>query len=132
MEEARSGSIMIADVSYAVLRTFVQYLYTAEALLDEAMACDLLVLAEKYQVKHLKAFCEKFIISKVNCKMALSTYAFSHRHNAKMLMDAALALILENMDSLTCREEYKELVENEPRLVVEIYEAYLSRQLKDE
>ncbi|KAL5657351.1 hypothetical protein ACJX0J_030514, partial [Zea mays] len=33
---------MIYDVSYDILRAFVHYMYTAEALLDEQMASDLL------------------------------------------------------------------------------------------
>ncbi|XP_078447409.1 BTB/POZ domain-containing protein [Wolffia australiana] len=127
MEESRSGSIKITDVSYAVLRAFVHFLYTAESLLDEQMACDLLVLAEKYQVKHLKTYCEKFMISKVNSETAVLSLAFAHRHNAKMLLETALGLILENMSTLTAREGYRELVDKEPRLVVEIYESYLSK-----
>ncbi|XP_072970697.1 BTB/POZ domain-containing protein At4g08455 [Typha angustifolia] len=129
MEESRSGVIKIYDVSYDVLRSFVHYLYTAEVLLDEQVACDLLVLAEKYQVKHLKAFCEKFMTSKVNNENAIASYAFAHRHNAKQLLEAALSLIMDNMAALTEREEYKELVEKDPRLVVEIYESYLTRQV---
>ncbi|XP_058097407.1 BTB/POZ domain-containing protein At4g08455 [Magnolia sinica] len=129
MEESRSGTIKISDVSYDVLRSFVHYLYTAEVFLDEQMACELLVLAEKYQVKHLKAFCEKFITSKVNNDNAVMSFAFAHRHNAKNLLEAALSLITDNMDTLTERDEYKELVETDPRLVVEIYEAYLAKQV---
>lgn len=129
MEESRSGMIRISDVSYDVLRAFVNYLYTAEILLDEQMACDLLVLAEKYQVKYLKAFCEKFMTSKVNNENAIINYAFAHRHNAKQLLDAALSLIMDNMSTLVERNEYKQLVENDPRLVVEIYEAYLKKQV---
>lgn len=129
MEESRSGIIKIHDVSYDVLRSFVHYLYTAEVLLDEQLACDLLVLAEKYQVKHLKCFCEKFMTSKVNNDNALANYAFAHRHNAKPLLEAALSLIMDNMATLTERVEYKELVDEDPRLVVEIYEAYLTRQV---
>ncbi|KAF8411726.1 hypothetical protein HHK36_004284 [Tetracentron sinense] len=129
MEESRSGTIKIGDVSYDALRSFVQYLYTAEACLDEQLACDLLVLAEKYQVKHLKAFCEKFMMSKLNWDNAVGNFAFAHQHNAKHLLEAALSLITDNMDKLTKREEYMELVEKDPRLVVEIYEAYLSKQV---
>ncbi|XP_016444697.2 BTB/POZ domain-containing protein At4g08455 [Nicotiana tabacum] len=129
MEESLSGTIKISDVSYDALRAFVTYLYTADACLDELMACDLLVLAEKYQVKHLKTYCEKFLISKLNWENSLPNYAFAHQHNAKNLLDAALSLIMENMDKLSKREEYKELVEKDPRLVVEIYEAYLSKQV---
>ncbi|XP_010269092.1 PREDICTED: BTB/POZ domain-containing protein At4g08455 [Nelumbo nucifera] len=129
MEERRSGTIKISDVSYDVLRSFVHYLYTAEALLDEQMAYDLLVLAEKYQVKHLKGFCEKFITSKLNWNSAVMSYAFAHQHNAKHLLETSLSLIIDNMEKLTKREEYKELVEKDPRLVVEIYEAYLAKQV---
>lgn len=128
MEESLSGTIKISDVSYDALRAFVTYLYTADACLDELMACDLLVLAEKYQVKHLKTYCEKFLISKLNWENSLPNYAFAHQHNAKKVLDAALSLIMENMDKLSKREEYKELVDKDPRLVVEIYEAYLSKQ----
>lgn len=127
MEESKTRTIKIQDVSYDVLRTFVKYLYTAEVAVDEEMACNLLVLAEKYQVTHLKAFCEKFMTSKVNSENAIASYAFAHQHRAKKLMETALSLIVDNMAELTRRAEYKELVEKDPRLVVEIYEAYLTR-----
>ncbi|KAL0928735.1 hypothetical protein M5K25_000654 [Dendrobium thyrsiflorum] len=129
MEENKSGMIKIYDVSYEVLRSFVKYLYTAEVLLDEQMACDLLILAEKYQVKHLKSFCEKFMTSKVNNENVIASYAFAHHHHAKQLIEAALSSIIENISTLTEREEFKELSERDPRLVVEIYEACLTRQV---
>ncbi|GLT55848.1 hypothetical protein SLA2020_289350 [Shorea laevis] len=129
MEESRSGTIKISDVSYEALRAFINYLYTAEAALDEQMAYDLLVLAEKYQVKHLKAYCEKFLVSKLNWDNSVMSYAFAHQQNAKLVVDAALSLITDNMDKLSKREEYMELVEKDARLVVEIYEAYLAKQV---
>ncbi|KAM7255796.1 hypothetical protein ACFE04_011537 [Oxalis oulophora] len=129
MEESRSGTIKIGEVSYEALRAFVNYLYTAEANLDEQMACDLLILAEKYQVKHLKTYCEKFLVSRLHWDNSVMSYAFAHQHNAKDMLDAALSLITDNMDKLTKQEEYNELVEKDPRLVVEIYEAYLSKQV---
>jgi speckle-type POZ protein len=101
-------------------------MYTAEVLLDEQMASDLLVLAEKYEVKHLKAYCEKFMTSKVNNDNAITHYAFAHRYSAKLLLEASLSVLMD-MSTLADREEYKELVERDPRFVVEIYEAYLNR-----
>ncbi|KAF7829790.1 BTB/POZ domain-containing protein [Senna tora] len=129
MEERRSGTIKISDVTYDALRAFVNYLYTAEACLDEQMAYDLLVLAEKYEVKHLKTHCEKYLMARLNWDKAIASYAFAHQHNATKLQDAALTLITDNMDKLFKHEEYNELVENNPRIVVDIYEAYLSKQI---
>ncbi|KAB5557234.1 hypothetical protein DKX38_008143 [Salix brachista] len=96
---------------------------------SRVMAYDLLILAEKYEVKHLKAYCEKFLVSKLNWDNSFVSYAFAHQHNAKHLLESALSLITDNMDKLTKREEYMELVEKDPRLVVDIYEAYLSKQV---
>ncbi|KAK1439906.1 hypothetical protein QVD17_05731 [Tagetes erecta] len=129
MEESLSGTIKLSDVSYDALRAFVNYLYTAEACLDDDMACNLIILADKYEVKHLKTYCEKFLISKLVLESSLISYLFAHQHNANNLLDAALSLILDNMDKISKREEYIELVDKDPRLVVEIYEAYLSKQV---
>ncbi|KAL2339725.1 hypothetical protein Fmac_007665 [Flemingia macrophylla] len=128
MTESRSGTIKISDVSYDTLRAFVDYLYTAEAHLDNQMACNLLALGEKYQVEHLKTYCEKYLIAKMNWDKAIANYAFAYQYNCKELLHTALAVILENMDCLTQNEYYAELVDSHPHLVVEIYETYLVRQ----
>ncbi|BBG95568.1 BTB/POZ domain-containing protein [Prunus dulcis] len=122
MEESRSGTIKIGEVSYGALYTFVNYLYTAEVCLDKQLACDLLVMAEIYQ---------KFLVSNLNLDNSLLTYTFAHQHNAKPVIHAALTLIIDNMDKLTAREEYAELKEKDPQLVFEIYEAYLSKQVNE-
>ncbi|PIN14116.1 hypothetical protein CDL12_13234 [Handroanthus impetiginosus] len=129
MKESLSGTIKISDVSYDALRVFVNYLYTAEACLDQRMASDLLVLAEKYQVNHLKTYCEKYLMSRLNWRNSLPYYAFAHQHSAKSLLDAALSLVLDHIHKLIKQEEYTELVEKDPRVVVEIYEAYMSKQV---
>ncbi|KAK9096221.1 hypothetical protein Sjap_021718 [Stephania japonica] len=128
MEESRSGTIKISDVSYEVLCSFVHYLYCAEVTLDEQMACELLALAEKYQVKHLKAYCEKFMRSKVDVENALINFAFASQHNAKHLLEASLSVVTDNMEKLTKQDVYKELIDKDPRLIVGIYEAYLAKK----
>ncbi|GLT55852.1 hypothetical protein SLA2020_429820 [Shorea laevis] len=128
MEESRSGTIKISDVSYEALCAFINYLYTAEATLDEQMAYELLVLAEKYQVQHLKADCEKLLVSKLNWDKSVMSYAFAHQQNAKLLGDAALSLITDNMGKFTEGEECVELLERDPGLVAKIFEAYHAKQ----
>ncbi|XWS25072.1 hypothetical protein CRYUN_Cryun27aG0039600 [Craigia yunnanensis] len=129
MEESKTGIIKITDASNDAVRALVNFMYTAEALLDEKMGCALLELAEKYMVKHLKEYCEKFLSSQLDWENSLKRYVFAHQQNAKQLLQSALALILDNMDKLTQREEYKELEEKDPRLLVGIYEAHLSKFL---
>lgn len=129
MEESKSGTIKISEVSYDALRSFILYLYTADVALDEFMACELLILADKYQVKQLKSHCENFLISKLNTDNAFMCLSFSSQHNAKSLHEASVSLITENMDKVTKQEEYQELLDKDPRLIVTIYEAYLAKQV---
>ncbi|CAB4293626.1 unnamed protein product [Prunus armeniaca] len=124
MEESLSGTIKTVDVSYGTLRAFVNYLYTAEVVcLDQQLACDLLVMADKYQAQHLKDLCQKFLVSNLNWDNSLSTYTFVHQHNAKQIINLALTLITDNMDKLTTGKEYAELKEKDPRFIFETYEA---------
>ncbi|XP_008219565.1 PREDICTED: BTB/POZ domain-containing protein At4g08455-like isoform X1 [Prunus mume] len=127
MEESLSGTIKIGEVSYRTLGAFVNFLYTAEVCLDQQLAYDLFVMAEKYQVQRLKDYCQKFLVSNLNWDNSLLTYTLAHRHNAKQIIDAALTVITDNMDKLTSRKEYTKLKEKDPQLVFEIYEAFLSR-----
>ncbi|KAI6689456.1 hypothetical protein NL676_026284 [Syzygium grande] len=130
MDESRSGTIKVSGMSYVALRAFVGYLY-AEACLDEQMASELLVSAEKYQVKPLKDYCEKFLVSKLNWDNSIINYVFAHQHNAKLLLGAALSLIKDYLDKLRKRQEYSILVEKNPHLVVELYEACVAKQGND-
>ncbi|XP_030545186.2 BTB/POZ domain-containing protein At4g08455-like [Rhodamnia argentea] len=128
VKESQSNTIKISEVSYDALRAFVNYLYCAEAFLDQQMAYDLLALAERYQVVHLKAYCEKFLVSKLKWDNSIVNYAFAHQHNAKLLLKAALSLIIVNKDKLKKRPEYSELIKKDPCLVVELLEACLAKQ----
>ena len=130
MEESRTNTIKITDFSYEVLKLFIHYLYTAEIYpesLDDS-AFDLLALAEKYHVNQLKSMCERYMISKVNSGNALFNFEYASLHGAKTLKEAALSTIMENIKELSSKSEYKDLVSRDPKLVVEIYEAYLRKQ----
>ncbi|KAK7286992.1 hypothetical protein RJT34_22387 [Clitoria ternatea] len=122
MLESRSGTIKIANVSYETLQAFVDYLYTAETCLDDQMAGELLALGEKYQVKNLKPYCEKFFISNLNWDKSLKLFAFANKHNCEQLRSASLDVIMNHMPDLTQNDYYDELVQNNPLLLLEIYE----------
>ncbi|PQQ02327.1 BTB/POZ domain-containing protein [Prunus yedoensis var. nudiflora] len=64
------------------------------------LARDLLVMADKYQVQHLKDLCQKFLLSNLNWDNSLSTYTFAYQHNAKQIIDLALTLITTTWTSL--------------------------------
>ncbi|GAB2289916.1 hypothetical protein Dimus_024215 [Dionaea muscipula] len=129
MKESISGTIKISDVTYDSLRAFVNYLYTAEVCLDEQIACSLLVLAEKYQVKHLKEHCESYLVSSLKWHNSLSNHVFAYQHGAGKLLEASLSIISDNMNKFINTDEYHELVKKDASFVVGIFEAHVAKQV---
>ncbi|GAB2289792.1 hypothetical protein Dimus_024097 [Dionaea muscipula] len=129
MEESISGIIKISDVTYDSLHAFVNYLYTADVCLDDKIASELLVLAEKYQIKHLNEFCQKYLVSSLNWDNLVSNYVFAYQHSAGILLEASLSIITNNMDKFMNTDDYGELVKEDPSCVVGIFEAYMQKQV---
>ncbi|GAB2289895.1 hypothetical protein Dimus_024195 [Dionaea muscipula] len=130
MLETMSGTIKISDVTHDLLHVFVNYLYTADVCLDEKIASDLFVLAEKFKVKHLKEHCERYLASSLNWDNAVSNYVFAYKHNVGKLLEASLSIVTDDMDKFMSTDEYDRLVKKDPPLVVVIFEAYMKKQVK--
>ncbi|CAL2241984.1 unnamed protein product [Prunus armeniaca] len=80
------------------------------------------LVAEKYQLHHLKDLCQKFLVSNLNWDNSLATYTFGHDHNDKQIIDAALMLITNNIEKLASSDEYADIKRSHPQLVIKIYE----------
>ncbi|GAB2302334.1 hypothetical protein Dimus_036349 [Dionaea muscipula] len=131
MEESISGIIKMSDVTYGSLHAFVKYLYTADVCLDVKIASDLLILAEKYQVKHLKEHCERYLVSNLNWDNSILNYVFACKHSAGKLLEASLSIITNNMDKFMNTNEYGEIIRKDLSLLVGIFEAYMIKQVKN-
>ncbi|GAB2289798.1 hypothetical protein Dimus_024102 [Dionaea muscipula] len=129
MEESISGTIKISDVTYHSLHAFVNYIYIADVCLNEKIASNLLILAEKYQVKHLNELCQKYLVSNLNWDNSISKYVFAYQHSAEKLLEASLSIITDDIDKFMNRDEYAELVNKDPLFVLGIFEAYAKKQV---
>ncbi|CAA7057727.1 unnamed protein product [Microthlaspi erraticum] len=86
-----------------------------------------MLMSDRYQVNYLKTQYEE-LVTKLTPEKSLMAYDFAHQHKAKHLFGAALSRITENMEEIIKSAGYMELVNKDPSLVVEIYEAYMSKQ----
>lgn len=127
IKEARRVIIKIFEVSYDALRTFVNHLYTGERCINEQILCQLMLISDRYQVNYLKTQYEK-LVTKLTPVKSLMAYVFAHQCRVKHLFGASLSQVTENMEEVIKSAGYMELVKKDPRLVVEIYEAYMVKQ----
>lgn len=79
-------------------------------------------------MEQLKAYCDKFLVSKLNWDNSIKYYAFAHLHNAKHLLEATTSLISDNLDKLRKHQEYPLLVEEDLRVGLALLQACLVRR----
>ncbi|KAG6556129.1 hypothetical protein Mapa_002070 [Marchantia paleacea] len=95
MKEKESGTVQVDDAVAPVLRSMVNYCYTADILFtEEAPAEEVLKLAHKYDINELKAVCE----SELSRGLRLA-----HIYDAKKLDAVAARFFKENFDDVYTR-----------------------------
>ena len=92
MKEQIQGVIRISDSSYETFLTFLLYLYTGNIMTSGSVVesdlqelSDLLVLADRYMLEHLRLSCEKRMENYVDLSNVVTIYLISLEYNASQL-----------------------------------------------
>ena len=95
-------------------------------VLDEEMInADLLILADRYNVRSLTAVCVEYLRVNLSFQNALDVLVSASLTNQKVLFDVATRFVFENRENLVKTDAWKELSENYPILVNKIMSAML-------
>eukprot|EP00731_Ephydatia_muelleri_P004136 Em0002g312a len=84
MKEAAENCVEITDIDPLIVQEMLSYMYTGTAPKVEKMAA-LLQAADKYDLKQLKAICEKELISQLSEENVSATFKLAHRYSATQL-----------------------------------------------
>ncbi len=127
MKESKSNEVSIPDISVAVGKEMITYIYTDKAPNVKTMTEELLIAAEKYQLPGLKALCENSIVNALNVSNAAYFLLFADRYCGDgKFKKHVLSFITQNKEigSIVMRSaEWKE-VKKSPDLVLAITEKY--------
>ena len=85
MVEATSNCVEIRDMGPKVVKEMLRYIYTGNAPEVDKMADALLQAADKYDLKQLKAMCERELTSRLTIENVADTCKLAHHHNATQL-----------------------------------------------
>ena len=121
MAEADSTEVTLGDLSSAVLRRLVHYLY-AEEPSDDAFedAEGLLAAADQYQLPRLVALCERELCGRVEVETAARLLLLADRHHAAQLKEHTLEFIGERPAEVMASEGWQ-LLGTEPNLLQELF-----------
>ena len=110
----------IVDFKAKTVAKMVYFMYHDCVMSDENLDSDLLILAEKYNIRGLMNHCVKYFEKHLSLENALDVLISSHLTNQKRLFDAATKFTIENRGSLVKTEKWKELLEINPKLANKI------------
>ncbi|KAJ1690533.1 hypothetical protein LUZ63_014688 [Rhynchospora breviuscula] len=128
MMEAESSCIKIKDMKAKVFKALLHFIYTdnfeGHELKDLSveLAQDLFVASDRYALEMLKVQCQHRLCMTLCLDTALSTLILAERHGSAWLKEKCLefASKLENFTELVLTEEYVQMMQSFPSLLVEL------------
>lgn len=74
----------------------LEYIYTDSTTINDSIAADLLILANKYLLQRLKGTCEEYLARQLRVKNIVEMINLAEKHEANYLKDYALKYMLQN------------------------------------
>ena len=120
MKEERDSKVEIQDMDKDILRKMIVFMYSGKVAGLDGKAADLLVAAEKYDLKELKRMCEDKLCVNLNLDNALDMLVLADLHGANNLRLITLEFIGENGKKIITKEGWREKVKMYPDLMADM------------
>jgi BTB/POZ domain/Leucine rich repeat len=124
MKECNEGKMEIKEFSEEAIEDFLRFFYTAEISSDEN-AMELFMLADKYDVHHLKTVAEEMISRNVDEQNVLEVYLFGKFYNLAKVKKSSIEVV-DKMPTPK-NPKKKEIDEEEKRPCVQSLQESFSR-----
>lgn len=118
-------SITLPDLTHDQLKSFLEFLYSGNLKAPYNQYRALYLAADKYDILYLQDICRNHFIAYLSSRNVLDTLELANIPCDTILKDAAINLIVKNMEEVVVPMKYETFVQRNPDLSVEITRAYL-------
>ncbi|ESQ30840.1 hypothetical protein EUTSA_v10011969mg, partial [Eutrema salsugineum] len=128
-------TVTLSEMTQEGLEALVEFMYSDGSMLSEKVkqhVRSLYLVADKYEILHLRDLCRDELISSLNSSNALEFLELAQIPFDKVLNDAAFNYIIRKISMIASSDEFKLFVTNNPNLSVEIMKASLCPTSIDE
>ena len=128
MEKQSEGVMKIQenDVNSDIMEQVLYYFYFQKVKNNKMINADLMIAADKFNVKGLLDFCTKFLESNLTVENALDVLIKAELVNQPTLFDAASKFVRKNLGKMNKTSAWEEMAEKNPTKIV-----YLFSQMYD-
>ena len=109
------------DISSESMEQFVYFLYHETLKDSEKISIELLMLADKYNIRGLLDECSKYFESNLSLENALDVLVTAEITNQKNLFEAASRFVCKNIGILRKSSAYQDLLKNNPSMLAIVF-----------
>ena len=133
MRENLSNEVEITDADPAVFRALLEHVYAG---IDPPVeiALDVLVIADKYGLEHLKRLCEGLVFTNLDCGFwvrgdvtVVDVLIVAERVGCEDLKNRAMSFLSENLNLAS--EEERAKLKNDPDLLFQLFERCVKKNV---
>lgn len=124
-KETDNRAIEIKGFLFETVQEMLRYIYTGDVEDLDKTAHELLVIADKYDIKKLKNYCEEELCRQINLDNIWTLLEISDNCQAENLKHDSMKFITENKKEVIERPEFLRISSEKPHLFVDIFK-YLS------
>jgi len=121
MVESAENTINIMDFDARVVTGMLDYIYTGETKDLNAIAGDLLQIAEKYDLEGLKELGGHALSENLTVENSVQVLVLADLHNAGNLKANVLDFIKRNVEEVKKTQAFQEVVHSNKALILEIF-----------
>lgn len=121
-KEKEENIIDVKDIEFDVMYEVVKFLYTDQAEVKN-ISDRLLLAADKYDLKRLKALCEVDLLKTMSIENAANLFLLADVSNAVQMKDRVLSYLLMHLNKVTETEGWKYLLRR-PGLLDDIIKGF--------
>ncbi|XP_008204965.1 speckle-type POZ protein B-like [Nasonia vitripennis] len=96
MKELRNNAVEIKDIKYGVFMEMLRFIYSGKVHRLEAIAMDLLVAADMYQLENLKILCGVELVKQLSVEDAVCILKLADKCHVEALKKQAIEYIVQN------------------------------------
>ncbi|XP_054722837.1 speckle-type POZ protein B-like, partial [Uloborus diversus] len=126
MKESRENVVEIAEMTPAIVKEMLQYIYTGtiENLSVDA-AVDLYVASDRYDLQELKGWCKEFILEHISSDDVCRVAVIADLHSDEELAKASRRIFKDNPKTIVESETWRDFKKENPSLHADLLESAL-------
>jgi len=119
LNEKEESVLEIPDVSAETMKTFLQFIYK-DYIKEEDIDQDLLIAADKYNIKRLVNICVKYFESIINANNVMAITFAAYLINNDSLFEKASKFIFQNHGNIKKPEEWDQITKTHPNIATKV------------